>query len=115
MILRGWKAGKVAFLGIKRGAMNEHQQLIEEIEKNGTGSGGKTALLKYLRGETIHRSAAVKAKCFECCGYYADGRVDCGITTCPLYLYMPYRGKVATEDVMDSEEVDESEGAEQVV
>lgn len=34
---------------------------------------------------------AIKAKCHECMGYYADGMVDCEIVTCPLYAWMPYR------------------------
>lgn len=36
---------------------------------------------------------AVKAKCHECCGYWADGKHDCGITTCPLYSWMPYKAQ----------------------
>jgi hypothetical protein len=68
--------------------MNDNELLIEEIEKNGIGSGGKNALLRYLKRESIHRSAAIKAKCFECCGYYGDGRVNCNIPTCPLYPFI---------------------------
>ena len=35
---------------------------------------------------------AFKAKCCECCAYYADARyVDCQIVGCPLYFHMPYR------------------------
>jgi len=84
----------------------DREQLIAEIEKHGTQSSGKNALLKYLRGETIHRSAAVKAKCFECCGYYADGRVDCENNDCPLYPFMPYRGRKVAE-VIEIEEIEE--------
>ena len=35
--------------------------------------------------------AAILAKCYECCGEYADGRWDCGITDCSLYRWMPYK------------------------
>ena len=35
--------------------------------------------------------AAVLWKCYECCGYYEDGREDCGISSCSLYHWMPYR------------------------
>lgn len=34
---------------------------------------------------------AMKAKCADCMGNYADGRVDCEIQGCPLYSWMPYR------------------------
>ncbi len=86
--------------------MNDRERLISEIEKHGLMSSGKTALLKYLRGEPIHRAAAVKAKCCECMGYYADGRVDCENPDCPLYPYMPYRGRrveVITEEIEEFE------------
>jgi hypothetical protein len=33
---------------------------------------------------------AVKAKCWDCSGYYEDGLVDCENTDCPLYSYMAY-------------------------
>ena len=37
------------------------------------------------------RAEAMRAKCKECrCGY-ADGRVDCEISHCALYPWMPYR------------------------
>ena len=54
-------------------------------------SRGKFYLLKYLSGERITKGQAIIAKCAECCAGYQDGRVDCGINTCPLYGYMPYR------------------------
>jgi hypothetical protein len=34
---------------------------------------------------------AIVAKCWECSGFYEDGRVDCGVRKCPLYEFMPYR------------------------
>jgi len=33
---------------------------------------------------------AMEAKCFECCNGYIDGRIDCKVTSCPLYPWMPY-------------------------
>jgi hypothetical protein len=36
------------------------------------------------------RAAAMKMKCHECMGGYADGRSDCEIVVCPLYTWMPY-------------------------
>lgn len=34
---------------------------------------------------------AIEAKCHDCMGNYADGRVDCCKKDCPLYYWMPYR------------------------
>ena len=56
-------------------------------------SSGRTYLLKHFQGEDLTRSQAIKAKCCDCMGYYIDGRVDCEMSDCPLYSYMPYRGK----------------------
>lgn len=56
-------------------------------------SSGRNFLLKHLYGDKLTRDQAIKAKCADCCGYYIDGRLDCEISGCPLYRYMPYRGK----------------------
>jgi hypothetical protein len=34
---------------------------------------------------------ALRCLCFECCGDMVDGRIDCEITTCPVYYWQPYR------------------------
>ena len=52
---------------------------------------GRTELIRHLKGERNCASAAIKAKCFDCCAYYEDGKVDCGVKDCPLYPWMPYR------------------------
>jgi hypothetical protein len=56
---------------------------------------GRTEMLRHLKGERNCASAAIKAKCFDCCGYYEDGKVDCGVKGCPLYPWMPYRKEKA--------------------
>jgi Zn-finger protein len=33
----------------------------------------------------------IMAKCYDCTGFYKDGREDCNTPTCPLYPLMPYR------------------------
>lgn len=38
-------------------------------------------------------SQAIVAKCTDCMGWFVDGRHDCDVTDCPLYPWMPYRGK----------------------
>lgn len=67
-------------------------QHIEMIETAPT-SRGKTLLLKHLYGGKLTRSAAIMAKCCDCMGYHIDGRADCKMEECPLYPFMPYRGK----------------------
>jgi hypothetical protein len=54
---------------------------------------GSAELKKYLAGEKITVKQAVLAKCYECCGYYRDGRENCGVYTCPLFPFMPFPPK----------------------
>lgn len=56
---------------------------------------GRTEMVRHLKGERNCASAAIKAKCFDCCAYYEDGKVDCGVKGCPLYPWMPYRKEKA--------------------
>ena len=60
---------------------------------SGKQSQGRTQYVRYLRGERLTQRQAILAKCFECGGYYADGRKDCEMPDCALYPYMPYKGK----------------------
>jgi energy-coupling factor transporter ATP-binding protein EcfA2 len=62
----------------------------EEVEKYGKSGSGKKELLKHLSGLPLIRSQAIKAACYQCMGYFLDGRIDCKITSCPLYPFMPY-------------------------
>jgi len=64
---------------------------IKSIERDGKSGAGKTHLLKYLNGEKLTRGQALKAHCYDCMGYYGDGRIDCEDPACPLYPFMPYR------------------------
>jgi hypothetical protein len=54
--------------------------------------GGKE-LRKYLEGGKLTPKAIVVAKCYECSGGYADGKVDCLIPDCPLHPLHPYKEK----------------------
>ncbi len=54
---------------------------------------GEANYQKHQEGKTLYRNQAIQAKCFECMGDYLDGRYDCLVKTCPLYPFMPYRGK----------------------
>ncbi len=68
--------------------MNE--EVIESIYKFGLTAQGRNDLLKHLNGEKITRKQAMLAKCYDCCGYFSDGRADCELPGCPLYGYMIY-------------------------
>ena len=56
---------------------------------------GRAELLKHRTGKRLSYKQAVLAKCYECMGYYADGKIDCLIPDCPLFNFMPYRSKPA--------------------
>jgi hypothetical protein len=65
------------------------ERKIKAIETSGIASRGRREMLKHLRGQKIGLKAAVLAKCYECMGYYADGRSDCKCLNCPLYPFNP--------------------------
>lgn len=62
----------------------------EMIERDGAKARGRKELLKYLNGEKLSPTQTILAKCYECCNYFRDGRLDCGVDACPNYAYMPY-------------------------
>jgi len=64
--------------------------ILSDVEKYGLTAQGKRELLKYLTSERLTRKEAMLAKCYECMNGYADGKVDCGIESCPMYPYMPF-------------------------
>jgi len=67
------------------------EELKNEITRNGKSAQGKRELLKHLDGKKLTLRQAVAAKCYDCCGYYQDGKIDCDLISCPLHGFMPYR------------------------
>lgn len=59
----------------------------------GSNAKGSKELKKHNGGGVLTRRQAIYAKCYDCMGRYADGKNDCDVSRCPLYSYMPYRGK----------------------
>lgn len=57
-------------------------------------SRGNSMLKKHLEGEKLTSRQAILAKCADCMGYWIDGRFDCGISSCSLHTYSPYKGRV---------------------
>jgi hypothetical protein len=64
---------------------------IKEIKKFGLKAIGKKEICAHFNGAHLTRGEAILAKCYDCMCYYADGRLDCNLTACPLYSFMPYR------------------------
>jgi len=63
---------------------------IMSIRRQGKVARGQKELLNHLSGERLTLKQAVNAHCYECCGFYADGKVDCGLKHCPLHRFMAY-------------------------
>ena len=55
--------------------------------------GPNKQLHRYSLGEKLTPRQMMRAKCAECMGGFADGRLDCEIPECPLYPVQPYRKK----------------------
>lgn len=73
---------------------------LEFIERAGAVAVGKKELIKYVNGESLTPRESLLANCYMCTGYYADGRIDCKTSNCPVYPYMPYSSKPAPKKKM---------------
>jgi hypothetical protein len=62
----------------------------EAISKVGKAAKGRAEILKHLEGKRLTQRQAILAKCYDCMGYYADGKISCGIPDCPLFPLMPF-------------------------
>ena len=65
----------------------------KEIEAHGLAARGRQELIRHLEGKPLQRGQAITAKCYDCMGYYSDGKLDCLSPACPLHAFMPYRGR----------------------
>lgn len=61
-----------------------------ETVENGMKARGKKELLNHLDGIRLSARQALAAKCYDCMGYFSDGKSDCQTPDCPLYPYMAY-------------------------
>jgi hypothetical protein len=68
--------------------MNE--KIISEIKRQGKTAKGRQELLKHLDGGRLTLKQAVFARCYDCAGFFADGKVDCGLKHCSLHPFMAY-------------------------
>jgi len=67
------------------------QDRILNIRKHGKTAKGQKEILKHLTGQKLTFKQAIYAKCYDCMNYFSDGKVDCKITSCPLYPFMAYK------------------------
>jgi hypothetical protein len=70
---------------------------LEQIENHGITAKGRQELIKHLKGQRLTFRQSILAKCYDCMGYYADGKMDCIVKDCPLYPFMPYKDAVDPE------------------
>jgi len=63
---------------------------IKNIQRCGKTARGQKELMKHLANHVLTLRQAVYAKCYDCCGFYADGKNDCCMPGCPLYPFMAY-------------------------
>ena len=63
---------------------------IENIQRYGKTARGQKEILKHLSGQRLTLKQAVLAHCYDCLGFYADGKHDCNMPHCPLHPFMAY-------------------------
>lgn len=63
---------------------------IKNIRKYGKTARGQKEILKHLSGQRLTLKQAVHARCYDCAGFYADGKVDCNMPHCSLHPFMAY-------------------------
>jgi hypothetical protein len=89
---------------------------LESLKKVGRRGHGQAELIKYWTdGLPLTQQQAIRAKCYECSGYYADGAEVCIQKDCPLWPYMPYntnRKKVRVKKALPKGVVQVSGGVE---
>lgn len=73
--------------------LSSAEKKIQEIKKIGIAAPGRSELIAHLKSKRLYASKAIKAYCYDCMGYYADGKADCNQQDCPLHPFMHYAHK----------------------
>jgi hypothetical protein len=73
---------------------------IADIKKYGLSVRGRREYLKYLNNEKITLRQAVAAHCYDCQGFFADGRAPCPDELCPLWLWSQFRDKEPMKTIL---------------
>jgi hypothetical protein len=53
---------------------------------------GQKEYLKFKEGSRLTRKEAMLIMCYECNGE-EEGGIDCRSQSCPMYQFMPFKGK----------------------
>jgi len=67
------------------------------IKNVGMAAKGRSELLSHLDGHKLSLKKSILAKCYDCMGYYSDGKKSCENRSCPLFPFMPYRDTSQTD------------------
>ena len=81
------------------------QESIKFVEKYGVKALGKKELIKYLEKKRITPMEAIIAKCYDCMGYFIDGRNDCKAMNCPLHCFMQYNPKRSKRTLSEGQKI----------
>jgi len=66
-------------------------QRLCDIKRYGIAAQGRAELNAHVKGKHLTRDKAIRAFCYDCMGYFEDGKADCKQIDCPLYRFMPYK------------------------
>jgi len=79
----------------KEGDGMNNKDFLEQqwLLNDGARAIGQKQYKKLIKGGKLTYKEAIYAKCYECCSGYVNGKVDCKVSSCPLYQHMPFRGK----------------------
>lgn len=73
-----------------KSAPGDLTSMLIAIRTEGIAARGRAEMVKFVSGRKLTPMQAIRAKCYDCMGYYADGKRDCGALDCPLHRFMPY-------------------------
>jgi hypothetical protein len=63
---------------------------VKDVIKNGKLAIGQQSFIDLLYGDSLTTVELIRAFCYDCRAWYADGIGDCKDYKCPLYSKMPY-------------------------
>jgi len=89
---------------------------IKSIRRQGKAARGQKELIKHLSGERLTLKQAVYAHCYDCCGFFSDGKIDCGLKHCSLHPFMAYnqnRAKKTTSRTLSNAHMEKMRAARQ--
>ncbi len=63
---------------------------LKSIRRHGKTARGQKELIRHIEGHALTLRQAVYAHCYDCSGFFADGKHDCRLPGCPLHPFMAY-------------------------